>query len=313
MVRNKLIFVGFSYCFLAIVVMPLANLLLQKYPEFPPLGGFIALCEFLVIFYAISLKPKELVPLSAVEPSMSEITQSYFTFLNRLQQIIPGRELGQSSFKFQDYLEGMGLTDMVEYRSGEIAFKPEGLTQESIAQTADSIIRLIKTHSWWPEAYNELINIIDVTFQTLSNYDENTAKDWAESLVRTHGGFLSRNGMLENLSKRHSLPESFLKYESAKAYILEEETPKGAYAILADLRDCNVQILSLTKLSPEAIRKRYGVSNASFITMTYDKSESDLNPDEPGGLLKRVESFSHRLSGSNKTSERSQSCQIGPD
>lgn len=297
MLARKYLIVLIGYLFFYALGMTVTLLFIQRYPNFPPFGGILTLIQFLFIAYAISLKPEKIMPYSDLKEPINDLSQSYIKFLNGFQAKIPGKELGESSFRFQDYIDAMGLENILVYKSGTLVFEADKFARENIIETPDGILRLLKEYPWAKETTSDLVPIIIKTYQTLQIQSESGANEWRRKILQDHGGFLAKHDMLTELSKDAQLPAVFTELRPGQVYLFKEDSPKKAYGMLKEAEPYGIESLCITKLSPETIRERYGIRKASILWVTFEKAETTITPKDIAGLTKNVSEFSMKPDG----------------
>jgi len=106
---RKYVIILSSYLIFYCVGMAVTQPLIQPNPTFPSITGILVTLEFLFIAYALVLPIERIIP----SKSLDKLAQSYLDFLKIFQDKIPGKELGESSFRFDEYIEAMGLTNAI--------------------------------------------------------------------------------------------------------------------------------------------------------------------------------------------------------
>ncbi len=127
--KYKIMLCGFI---LYMVGMVATNYMISANPDFPPFGGFLTTVFFLFVAYAVILPTEKIVPALESKESLKVLTNSYSQFLNAFQSRTPGKALGGSSFRFQEYMEAMGMRESRIPESGRIRSNPDKLTGESL-------------------------------------------------------------------------------------------------------------------------------------------------------------------------------------
>lgn len=294
---RKYKFVFFGCLFFYAIGMTITTLFIQRYPNFPPLGGILTLVQFLFIAYAVYLKPEKITPYSELRVPISELSQSYITFLNSFQATIPGSELGESSFRFQDYIDAMGLESILVYKSGTLIFEADKLTEENISGAPDSILRMMKEHNWAAKAANNLEPILLRTYELIKSQSDSGANEWFAQLIQEHGGFSNKYDLFGSLPQEIQIPPIFTQLKPGRAYLFKEDTPLEAYRMLKETEAYSIERLCVTKLAPQTIRERYGVQKASILWVTSEKVEATTTPKDIVGLTKTISEFSMKPDG----------------
>jgi hypothetical protein len=294
---KKYIFVLIGYLLVYGIGILISTLFLQRYPDFPPLGGILTLVQFLFIAYAVSLKPEEIIPYTELKEPINELSQSYIAFLNRFQAAIPGRELGESSYRFQDYIDAAGLENIVVSKSRALVFKADKLNEVDIREAPDSILRLMKEHTWAAETTRDLVPILLKTYELLQSQSETRANEWLRQILREHGGFLAKHDVLKSLPEKVYLPVILQRLKPGQTYLFKEDTPKNAYRMLMGTEPYGIESLCITKLSPHRIRRRYGIRKASILWVTFENAEATITPKNLARLTRTVAEFSMKPNG----------------
>ena len=228
--KYKLIVIG---CILYFVPLTITNVLMWSQSETPPFGGFLLTIEFLFIAYAISL------PLDKIEIiKPTKLSESYTSVLNSLEDEIPGKELGYSGLKFTDYINAMGLTNMVAFREGKLVFDTATFAEEEIGDVADSVLRALKELPELKETIALYIPLFVETYKTLRLISKNDAERWLEQMLHSHGGFFYQQGISDALPDEITATTIFKEmqqlYHSSKAELevrVKERTRELARAL----------------------------------------------------------------------------------
>jgi hypothetical protein len=280
-------------CVLFFVPLTITNNLMWKYPWIFPIGGILLTIEFLAIAYAISLPSDKIL---ITEP-ISRLSEVYIRFISRIQAKIPGQELGESSFRFQEYIEAMGLEGILLDKSGTLIFEVDKLTEENIKETPDHILRVIKEHPWAAGITRDFKPILLRTYKLLQTQSEHDANEWLAQLLQDHGGYLIKHEMLTIFSEDAQLPAVFTELRPGHAYLFKEDTPTKAYEMLKEAESYGVEALCITKLSPQTVSERYGLYKASILWVTFEKAESTITPKDAAGLTRNVSEYLMKPNG----------------
>jgi len=294
---KKYSFILFAYIIIYFGGLGGSSLIISRNPNFPPFGGIVSFLQFLFIAYALTLRPEKIIPNSGLKEPINELSQSYIEFLNKLQVTVPGKELGESSFRFIDYIEAMGLEKVVVSKSGAPVFEADKFTEENIREAPDNILRVIKQHPWAADITNDFIPILLRTYKLLQSQSESRRNGWLNQILENHGGFLFKHDMLTELSKDAQLPAVFTELRPGQVYLFKEDSPKKAYGMLKEEESYGIESLCITKLSPETIRESYGIREASILWVTFEKAETTITPRDIAGLTKNVSEFSMKPDG----------------
>ena len=280
---------------LYISLLLITNYLIYLYPTFLPVGGALAVIEFLFIAYAITLPVDKI---EIIKPT--GLTNFYCSFLNTLQNVIPGKELGDSSLKFTDYIEAMGLTDIVVFKGGKLIFDSAKFAEEEIGDVADTVLRTLKGLPELKDTVEQYTKVFIETYKTMMLISKNDADKWLEQMLHAHGGFLYQHGILDAMPEKIEIHAIFKELQPRKVYLFKEELPKEAYSKLKEALNWGVECLCVTKLHPQKVRERYGVEKASIFWLTFKKSntEKTINPRHLDELSKAISKFANTTSGS---------------
>jgi len=278
--------------------MLISNIIISSNPSFPPVGGIVTSIFFLAVAYAISLGTEEIKSSASVKKPLRELPSLYLQFLNAFQKATPGKELGGSNFIFQEYLEAMGLEEVVVPKSGKLVFEADNLSEENIRQVPDNILRIMKEHSWVRKAMDDLTPILVKTYDILQLRPKREADEWFEQMLQRHGGFLGRHGVLAAMPKEIKIPEILKELRPGRAYLFKEEKPVQAYKKLKEALNYGFAGLCISKLHPEKVRKRYNVGRGSIFWLTFKKAEGTINPTDLGKLQRTISEFVKRSEAS---------------
>ena len=287
--KYKIVFSG--YLIFYAVGMLVSTSLLQKYPEFPPLGGILILGQFAFIAFAATLEPEKIISYSELKAPINELAETYISYLNRFQATLPGTELGESTFLFQDYLEAMGLKEVVVSKAGTLVFDLDKFSSKHILETPDNIIRLVKE---LPEAHKfttYLGMVLKKTGETIHYMSESNAKDWLQTTVIQHGGFLVRNGLLADISTGTHLPAIFNEIHAGQISLFSENIPQGAYSLLKKTNTYNIRYLCVTKLATNILSKKYDVPEDCILRVGFEKREGSIESTDLYRLKKIISDF----------------------
>ena len=272
--RRKFIIIISSFVIFYILGLATTNILIQQSPDFPPFGGIIATLEFSLIAYAVSL-PLEKISSSNLGKPLEQLEDSYLQFLNIFQDRTPGRELGESSFRFEEYCEAMGLRDVLVLESGKLTFEPGKLVSDNIVEIADNILRLMKEYDWTLEIVNAFIPVLIKTYEALRLESKDKADKWFEYILHRHGGFMDKQGILAAMPSRTLLPSIYIELQSSKFFLFKEEKPIQAYKMMKDILEYGIKGLCITKLEPQKVIATYGVEKSFIVWLTFKVSNRE--------------------------------------
>ena len=285
--RKKYVIIMSSYIIFYCAGMAVTQSLLQSNPTFPPIAGILSTLEFLFIAYALALPVKRIIP----SKSLDKLAKAYLDFLEIFQDKIPGKELGESSFRFDEYIEAMGLRDAIIPGSGELAFDADGFRNMDIGQLPDTILRTVKEHDWARKTMNAFANVLIATYETLRLKSERAADEWFDQMLKRHGAFLAEQGILAAMPKQVKIPKVLKKLQSGRTYLFEEEKPVEAYQLLKEALNYGFVSLCISKLHPDKVKERYDVGEDSVFWLTFEKGERTISPKDIDKLKKTVLKF----------------------
>ena len=285
--RRKYVIILSSYIIFYCAGMAVTQPLLQSNPTFPPIAGILLTLEFLFIAYALALPIERIIP----PKSLDKLARAHLDFLRIFQDKIPGRELGESSFRFDEYIEAMGLTNVIAPGSGELVFNVDGFTNIDIGQLPDTILRTVKEYDWARETMDAFANVFVRTYQTLSLKSKEAADEWFDQMLKRHGTFLAEHGVLAAMPKQLKIPEILKKLQSGRTYLFQEEKPAEAYQLVKEALRYGFASLCISKLHPGKVKERYGVEEDSILWLTFEKGERTISPKDIGKLNKTVSEF----------------------
>lgn len=288
--RRKYIVIISSYIIFYCAGMGITQTILQSHPAFPPIAGILLTLEFLSITYALTLPTERIVPSKLLD----KLANTYLNFLKTFQDKIPGRELGESSFRFNEYLEAMGLKNTIVPKSGELIFEIDKFRDVDISELPDSILKIIKEHSWAIETVNDFTDVLIKTYETLQLKSKDAADEWLEKMLQRHGAFLADQSVLAAMPKELKIPEIFKELQLGRAYLFKEEKPAQAYKKLKEALNYGFVCLCISKLHPQKVRERYDIEKASIFWLTFKKAEGTINPKDLVKLDRMISEFVKR-------------------
>ncbi len=250
--RKKYTIILLSYLVFYCVGMAVTQPILQSNPTFPPIAGILLTLEFLFIAYALALPIERIIP----SKSLDNLAQAYLDFLRIFQDRIPGKELGESSFRFDEYIEAMGLAKAIVPGSGELVFDTDGFRNMDIGQLPDTILRTAKEYDWTRETMNAFSNVLAMTYETLILKSKEAADVWFEQMLKKHGTFLAEQGILAAMTKQVKIPNNLRKLQSGRIYLFEEEKPAEAYQLVKEALSYGFVSLCISKLHTDKVKER---------------------------------------------------------
>lgn|GEM_PF-1672155 len=287
--RRKFIIILPSFVIFYILGLGTTNVLIQQSSDFPPFGGIIATLEFGLIAYAVSL-PVEKISFPKLGKPLEQLEDSYLRFLNTFQDKIPGKELGESSFKFDEYVQAMGLGDALVLESGKLTFDSHRLTDEDISEIPDSILKILKEQNWTIATVNYFTPLFVGTYETLRLKSKSRADGWFAQMLQRNGGFLAKQGVLAAMPSGATVPPIFEELQSNRAYLFKEEKPVQAYEKLRETLEYGFEGFCFTKLEPQRVRAMYGVEKASLVWLTFKRTNTEriVTPKNLGRLSSMI-------------------------
>jgi len=292
LIRRKYLIILLAFIIFNVGGMLLTSTLLYINPNLPPFGGTFMTLTFLFIAYALYLPVEGIRHSSQAKDPMTDLSDAYLQMLNKLQTIIPGKELGVSALKFDEYIEAMGLSSVVcvdEF--GKLVFDSEKFAQEDIGETTDSVVRTLKEIVKPEELSQEFSNAFAETYKILKSRSKDYANNWIDGMLHRHGVFFSRNRILEGISQEVRIPGFLRELVPGTVHLFKEEEPTAAYKNLKEALNYGFVSLCISKLRPEKVRKRYGVGRAWIFWLTFEKGERTVSPKGIGKLNKTVSEF----------------------
>ena len=196
--RKRFLYILFAFVLFQTFGLFVTNfILIQNDPNFPPLGGFLYLATYIIIYYQISPSKSYVTPTLKVQtdiPSaLTEVMESFYLNLS----IHTVDTLGSKYFKFMSYVRNCGLIDLIKLQEGKVALTTEGLRQ--------------------PIKPNQILNFIDVSFDllekgeldqkyvgSLTNFINNNYDDISVGLVgilKKHERYVKLGKLLYNIGE----------------------------------------------------------------------------------------------------------------
>lgn len=277
--RRKYNVISVSYLFY-IIAMGITNLMLSMNPNLPPLGGILTFLVFLVISYAVILKPEKIeIPLGK---PLEKLAEDWLKFLRKLREVTPGGELGEDLSKFEDTLRAIGFSDVVKYEDGKLIFNAEQLASLDINKLVDKTADFMRKQEWTLQTCKEYADTFTDLYKTMYEENKEAADSWLNTMLYKYGGFLDKQGVLAAMPSGTEYPTIFKELQSGKAYVFKEEKPAQAYKKLKETLEYGFEGLCFTKLEPQKVRAMYGVEKAFFVWLTFKeiKTEKTVSPKD---------------------------------
>ena len=292
LIRRKYLIILLAFSIFNVGGMLLTSTFLYINPNLPPFGGTLMTLTFLFIAYALYLPVEGIKHSSRTKNPMTDLSDAYLQMLDKLQTIIPGKELGVSALKFDEYIEAMGLSSVV-YLNGfeKLVFDSEKFAQEDIGETADSIVRTLKEIVKPEELSQEFSNVFAETYKILKSRSKDYVNEWVGGMLHRHGGFFSRNRILEGISQEVRIPSFLREVIPGTVHLFKEEKPIEAYQLLKEALRYGFTSLCISKLHPGKVKERYDVEEDSILWLTFENGERTISPKEIDKLNKTVSEF----------------------
>lgn len=298
-IRKKYLIIVLAFGIFSFGGIALTNFALYLNPDFPPFGGVLTTLEFVVIAYALGLPVEKIKSFPEIKEPMARLSSAYLRILNQLRSVLPGKELGVSIFKFDEYVEAMGLSGVVYVdESKKLRFDSGKFVQEEINEITDSVLRTLKSIPEAKEVSQQFSDVLVETYRILKSKSKNDADEWFDRMIRMHGSFLWRSRILDGVSKKVGTPEIFKDLHPGRVYLFREEKPAQAYKKLKEALNYGFVALCISKLHPEKVRKRYNVGGGSIFWLTFKKAEGTINPADVGKLQRTISEFVKRSEAS---------------
>ena len=273
-----------SGCVLYFIPLMITNNLMWKFPWIIPIGGLLLTVEFLFFAYAVSL-PADTI---TVDETTGDLAAAYARFMNQVQIGMPGQDLGDSNFKFGDYIEAMGLGGCIVDGAARLSFARERMAMDIIRDAPQSVIRLMEIETWMVAAVPEFREILTATGDTLNSRSSADSRLWREQMLRSHGGFLLKHELLATLMPPQQQADIFRRLKPGQAELLEEETPAGVYQLLRVAQTHSIRGFCVTKLTPQDVTGRYGIENPDLLLVGAEPDQPTGSPaDSPQGRKSR--------------------------
>ena len=122
LLRRKYVVLVLSFVFFQVLGTTITNALraIDVLPHIFQIGGVLQFLTFLSIWYALSLKEKEM-PLSLMEPE--DFSRIYSSFLTVYYNSTVASQLGEETFKFTDFIRESKIENRVSLKESKITFR----------------------------------------------------------------------------------------------------------------------------------------------------------------------------------------------
>ncbi len=279
--KYSLILFGFL---LYSIVLTITNIKMWSNPNIAPVGGFMVAIEFIFIAYAVSLKPSRIE--FTVNKSLDSLGNAWLRFLQKLRDAFPGSELGGDADLYQNYLQSMGIGNIMQYKNGREVLDTAQLSLVKMNEAMDKTTNLMKKQSQALQAMTAYTDVFIELYRILRKDSTYLADNWLNTMLRDHGGFLDKQGILVAMPPRVQLPPIFKELQPGKVYLFKEENPAQAYEKLKEALEYGFVGLCFTKLEPKKLRARYKVEKASLVWLTFQQTnkEEKLSPKDLEGM-----------------------------
>ncbi len=302
MVKLKVKIILFAAVVVYLGGILLTNVFLFFHPGTPPFGGIITTLQFLLIAYAVSIEEKDIVTLGRTDEAYRTLSGFYLDFLNGFQSKMPGKELGESTFRFTDYLKAMGLGGIIEYREGEPVLKQKEIEFIAVEDLPDTILRVIKKESWANALIEEYRIIFTQTYRLIKKNSNLKALSWYDNMMKLHGPYLYHEGILDDISEEVEIPGIYEELQPGMIRLFKEKEPKEVYELAEDAQRWGYSSLYLSKYkhlnvnngdeNDLKLKYRYDSSKMSIYRISTGESDRCVSPKNVGKICDIVSEFS---------------------
>jgi hypothetical protein len=289
MLRKKFVLILTGFIIFYLIGLVMLNLLLGPL-GFPPFGGILTFLTFLCIAYAISLPTEKIEVLHA--SNIKKFSKDYLRFLNKLLEVGPGKELGENLAKFKYHLPTLGLSDVVEFEREKISFRPGPKFDPS--GVTDKSLDFMKQRGWTLPAVKPFTDVFVDTYEAMKSQSKKGADEWFERMLRKHGAFLYKHGILDAMPEGARIPGIFRELEVGKSYLVQEDRPRRCLEMLKDAVNYGFKGLCFTmRYPPQKVRSEYGLEGVNIIWLRLNpkKGVKTLAPDKLYELEKTISKF----------------------
>lgn len=303
-VRKKYVLILAGYGFLYGVGMGITNVAISMNPSFPPVGGILLAAAFLVIAYAMSLPTEKMI-------IPSKIHIGYPSFINKLMQEAPGKELGQNVVELNEFLRATGLNEVVVVKKEKIIFNPNKLGSLNLLETAEKTLEYLKERDWTNETRAYYKDLFVHTYLTTREKSRKAADEWFKRMLHKHRGFFSTYGIMDSIPEDVELPKGVLnailkniklpkeyRLKKGLTYFFRGETVEKGYEFLSGFTK-NAKILCLTGTNPQEIRDIYGLEGVPIVWVTFEiyAEGKTIHPNELDGFTTAISTFANKWKG----------------
>ncbi len=281
--RKKYTLILFGFLLYS-TVLTITNIKIWSTPNTAPVGGFMVTIEFLFIAYAVSLRPSRIEFIA--NKSLDSLSDAWLRFLQKIRDVLPGSELGGDADSYQNYIRSIGIIDIMDYKNGHEVLDTARLSLVEMNEAMDKTTNLMKQQSRALQAVTAYTDVFIELYRILRKDSTGLADSWLNTMLRDHGGFLDKQGILVAMPQGVRLPPIFKELQRGKVYLFKEEKPAQAYERLKEALEYGFVGLCFTKLEPEKVRARYEVEKASLVWLTFQQTnkEEELSPKDLEGM-----------------------------
>ena len=205
LLRRKYTILLVSFTFFQAIGTTLTNALIA-FDLFDPrlgVGGALQFLTFLSIWYALSLREREM-PLSLMEAK--DFPQIYSSFLTVYYNSVTGSHLGEEAFRFTDFLRGSNIEGQVSIDESKIAFKE---TEDlDLAWLINRNLSLFAEGSVDNEVLDQYLRVLNAAERKLGWRLDEVVKDNEDLLKKADLIYgISEGRLLEKIAEDASLKE----------------------------------------------------------------------------------------------------------
>jgi signal transduction histidine kinase len=184
--KQKYLVLLVSFTLFQAVGFTVTNYMLATNPMFPPLGGMLQLFTFIFIGSALALKEPQMPLFTANRSSFSHV---YSSFLTVLYNATSHSNLGETSFKFSEFLKKSKIENLTSIQSNRITFK----------RTNDlDLIQLINQNLKFLEAEKNS-ELTDKYLRVLNAAETKLGKSF-ETIITENKDFLEKSDLIYGIA-----------------------------------------------------------------------------------------------------------------
>ncbi len=268
--KYGLMLIGFFLYFIPLMV---TNLTMWRDPNVRPIGGFLLIIEFLFMAYAFYLKAGKIE--FAGGQASDSFNDSFFKFVQRLREVVPGTELGGDAAYFKGILNTTGLNKAILDNSSRQIFDLNLSSHLDMREVMNDITAFMRKELWALQASKEYAELFVEFYRKMRQDSPTLADAWLGETLKVHGGFLDKQGVLTSLSFEARLPPIFKELPRGKVSLLWQEDPVQAYSRMNQALGYGFEGICITKQEPRKVRATYGVERASVFWMTFQETPTE--------------------------------------